>query len=58
MLRVAQIVTATSRVQAVVRPAGELVAPAGMTFVEIADDVPEPSGMYYVAGAFQKSAPQ
>lgn len=57
MNRVAQIVTATGFVQAVVRPAGALVVPPGMTFVEIDDAMPDPIGLYYFKGAFQVAKP-
>lgn len=42
--RVAQIVTATGFVNAVVRPSGPLVAPTGMTFLEIEDHQPDVCG--------------
>lgn len=57
MLRIAQIVTATGFVQAVVRPIGALVAPAEMTFMEIADNVPDPCGKYWNGATFQDAAP-
>jgi hypothetical protein len=58
MLRVAQIVTATGYVQAVVRPTGVLIQPTGMTFVEISDELEdEPVGKYYVNGQFQDEPP-
>lgn len=57
MKRVAQIVDATSYVRAVVRPGGEMVAPSGMTFVEIEDDLADPTGQYYVNGQFQDVPP-
>jgi hypothetical protein len=57
MLRVVQIVTATKFVQAVVRPIGPLIAPAGMTFMQIADDAADPCGQWYVNGAFTTQDP-
>ncbi len=59
MLRVAQIVTATGFVMACVRPSGPLVAPAGMTFLEIPDSLPEPTGKFwnFAAEVFQDEAP-
>lgn len=57
MLRVAQIITATGFVQAVVRPSGPITAPAGMTFVEIDDEAADPCGWWYVDGEFQEEAP-
>lgn len=57
MLRVAQILEETGFVQAVVRPSGQMEAPAGMIFIEIGDDVPDPCGKYYVDGEFQDEIP-
>lgn len=57
MLRIAQIIIATGFVQAVVRPAGPLVAPAGMTFLEIADDIADPCGLYWDGDDFTEEAP-
>lgn len=56
MLRIAQIVTATGYVSAVVRPKYPLVAPDGMTFIELADDSPDVAGYTWDGESF--TAPQ
>lgn len=55
MNRVAQIVTATGYVSAVVRPKYPLVAPDGMTFVELPDNAPDVAGYTWDGESF--SAP-
>lgn len=57
MKRIAQIINATSFVQALVRPSGAVVPPSGWTFIEIEDAAPDPLGKYYVNGQFQDDPP-
>ena len=56
MNRVAQIVTATGYVSAVVSPKAPLAAPAGMTFVELPDNSPDVAGYTWDGESF--NAPQ
>lgn len=56
MNRVAQIVTATGYVSAVVRPKTPLTAPDGMTFVEIEDSSPDVSGKVWNGTTFEDPA--
>lgn len=57
MNRVVQIVIATGFVNAVVRPSGVLIAPPGMTFIEIEDDEPDPSGLRWDGKSFTEVEP-
>lgn len=57
MKRIAQIVIATGFVQAVIITGGVLVAPSGMTFVDVTGDARELAGWWYVNGQFQQAAP-
>lgn len=52
MNRIAQIVTATGFVNAVVRAAAPLTAPAGMTFMELSEESPDVCGWTWNGSAF------
>ena len=52
MKRIAQVITATGFVSAVVRPSGAVAVPPNMTFIEIEDDQPDVSGWTWDGEAF------
>lgn len=57
MNRVAQIITATGFVNAVVRPVGPITAPANMTFVEVEDNISVDAGWFWNGATFTPNSP-